>query len=77
MNAGILTESGMIFLSMEISILDITSTAVVESPMPIPLTAEVVTASVGHMPSIRTNVGFSLTRPLKILSVHLFIDTAS
>ena len=64
MNAGILTESGIIFLSMEISILDMIRTAVVESPIPIPLVAEVVTASVGHIPSMRTNVGFSFTSPL-------------
>ena len=39
-------------------------TAVVESPMPIPFIAEVVTASVGHIPSIRMKVGFSFTIPL-------------
>jgi hypothetical protein len=32
--------------------------------MPAPLMAEVVTANVGHIPSINTNVGFSLKIPL-------------
>ena len=48
----------MILRSMEISILDSTSTTVVESPIPIPLIAEVVTASVGHIPSIRQRLDF-------------------
>jgi tetrahydromethanopterin S-methyltransferase subunit E len=39
-------------------------TAVVESPIPIPLIADVVTASVGHIPSVKTRVGFSLIIPL-------------
>ena len=43
---------------------DITRTTVEESPIPIPLIADVVTASVGHIPSVRTNVGFSLIKPL-------------
>ena len=57
-NAGILTPSGIIFLSNEIIRFDITSTTVEESPIPIPLIADVVTASVGHIPSVKTNVGF-------------------
>ena len=36
----------------------------VDSPIPIALVADVVTASVGHIPSIRMKVGFSLTMPL-------------
>ena len=35
--------------------------------------ADVVTASVGHIPSIITKVGFSLMIPLYILSTYLFI----
>ena len=58
----------------EISILESTSTTVVESPMPSPLIAEDVTASVGHIPSIRTKVGFSLMSPLYKRSTFLFID---
>ena len=37
---------------------------VVVSPIPIPLMADVVIASVGHIPSISTKVGFSLMIPL-------------
>ena len=62
--AGILTRSGMIFRRAEIIRLENTKTAVVDSPMPTPLTAVVVTAKVGHIPSISTKVGFSLTMPL-------------
>ena len=51
------------------------STAVVASPMPIPLAAEVVVPSVGHMPSTSTNVGLFLTMPLKIIC-SLFILTS-
>ncbi len=43
---------------------DMIRTAVVVSPIPTPLIAEVVTARVGHIPSIKTNVGFSLITPL-------------
>lgn len=64
MYAGILTLSGMIFLRREIMKFDITRTAVVVSPIPIPLIADVVTARVGHMPRMSTSVGFSLIIPL-------------
>ena len=76
MNAGILTLSGMILRSAEIIRLDMISTAVVESPIPSPFEPEVVTASVGHIPSISTSVGFSLIMPLYKRSRYLFI-TAS
>src|SRR5699024_5491185 len=56
--------SGMIFLNMEITILENISTTVVDNPIPTPLMADVVTASVGHIPSVRTKVGFSLIIPL-------------
>jgi len=49
---------------MEIKRFEKINTTVVESPIPIPLIADVVTASVGHIPSIITKVGFSFTRPL-------------
>src|SRR5690606_27358171 len=50
-------------------------TAVVESPIPKPLTAKVVTASVGHIPSTKRKVGFSRNMPLvksfmKLTSLH-------
>ena len=64
MNAGILTLSGITFLRSDMKRLLRVSTAAVVSPIPSPLTAEVVTARVGHMPSVRTSVGFSLMMPL-------------
>ena len=64
MKAGILTLPGITFLSMEIIIFDNVSTAVEASPIPTPFIAAVVTASVGHIPSISTNVGFSFTMPV-------------
>ena len=64
MNAGILTPSGIALRSNEIIRFDNASTTVEESPIPIPLIADVVTASVGHIPSVSTRVGFSLIIPL-------------
>ena len=64
MNAGILTLSGITFLSTEIKRLLSARTAAVVSPIPRPFMADVVTASVGHIPRVRTNVGFSLIMPL-------------
>ena len=63
-NAGILTLSGITFLKADIMILLIVRTAVVASPIPSPFIAVEVTARVGHIPSICTKVGFSLTIPL-------------
>jgi hypothetical protein len=40
-----------------------TNTAVVASPIDIPLNALDVVPKVGHIPKRRTNVGFSFTRP--------------
>jgi hypothetical protein len=45
------------------------STAIVAKPIDIPFMAEVVVASVGHIPGIRTNVGFSLTMPFLIICI--------
>jgi hypothetical protein len=39
----------------------------VANPIDRPLRAEVVVASVGHMPNIRTNVGLSLMMPFLII----------
>jgi hypothetical protein len=50
----------------EIAIFESTSTKRVARPMLIPLIADVVVAKVGHIPRRRTNVGFSLIRPLVI-----------
>ena len=74
MKAGILTPFGIIFLNKDISKLEHTSTTVVESPIPKPFIAPDVTASVGHIPSINTNVGFSLIIPLYKRSTYLFIN---
>jgi hypothetical protein len=52
----------------EITKLVQTSTDIVAKPIDIPFLAEVVVASVGHIPSIKTNVGFSLTMPFLIIS---------
>jgi hypothetical protein len=45
---------------------DMISTTIVATPIPIPLIADDVTPSVGHIPKIRTNVGFYLRIPLVI-----------
>ena len=55
--------SGVRFLIKEITRFEQMSTNMVASPIDIPFIADVVVASVGHMPSRRTNVGFSLTMP--------------
>ena len=73
MNAGIRTLSGITFLNIDINQFDIIRTTRVESPIPNPLTADVVTARVGHIPSISTKVGFSFTIPLYNLSIDSFI----
>ena len=64
MYPGIRTLSGIKLRRIEIIILENINTTVVESPIPAPLIADVVTASVGHIPKIRTKVGFSLIIPL-------------
>ena len=69
--------SGMIFRSKEINILLRANTTIVVSPMPSPLIADVVTARVGHIPSISTKVGFSFTSPLISRSHILFCFIAA
>lgn len=71
-NAGIRTLSGIKFLRREIIKLDAARITVVVSPIPIPLVADVVIASVGHIPSISTKVGFSLMIPLYKRSAGVF-----
>jgi hypothetical protein len=65
--AGIRTLSGIRLLISEITILDMISTAIVATPIPIPLIADEVTPNVGHIPKISTKVGFSLRIPLVII----------
>jgi hypothetical protein len=59
--------SGVRFLMAEMIILENISTAMVASPIIKPFVALVVVASVGHMPSINTKVGFSLMMPFIII----------
>ncbi len=61
---GSLTALGITFFSRDITALEQISTKVVARPMPMPFEAIVVTASVGHIPSRVTSVGFSFMRPL-------------
>jgi hypothetical protein len=69
MNTGIRTISGVRFLIREITTFEQMSTNIVASPIDKPFMALVVVASVGHIPSIRTNVGFSLTMPFLIILI--------
>ncbi len=48
------------------------STNIVASPISIPFRADVVVASVGHMPSTNTNVGFSLISPFVMIDRLFF-----
>ena len=64
--------SGMRFLSSEMATFEQMSTKAVAKPMLMPLSADVVVPSVGHMPSSSTKVGFSLIRPFK-KTLKLFI----
>lgn len=61
---GMRTMSGVRFLMRDITRFEQMSTNIVASPIDRPLIAEVVVASVGHIPKRRTNVGFSFTTPL-------------
>ena len=63
-NAGIRTLPGITPRSREIIRLLSANTTAVVSPIPKPLMADVVTANVGHIPSIKTKVGFSFSKPL-------------
>ena len=56
--------SGVRFFISDITKLEHISTNIVANPIDNPLIADVVVASVGHIPNKRTNVGFSLTTPL-------------
>jgi len=80
--AGILTLSGIKFLTREITTLDMSKTNVVAKPIPRPLMAVDVTPRVGHIPSSWTKTAFSLKNPLvkfcKLLmltSLHIHIES--
>lgn len=61
--AGIRTLSGITFLKRETRALEHMSISVAASPMPKPLNALVVIASVGHIPRTSLNVGFCANIP--------------
>ena len=63
MNIGILKLAGMIFLNEEINKFESIKTKVAARPIPRPLYAEVVTASVGQSPIARTRIKLFLTMP--------------
>ena len=68
-NTGMRTLSGTRFFIVDITKLLHISTNIVANPIDIPLVADVVVASVGHIPRRSTNVGFSLTMPLVIVLI--------
>src|SRR5512135_3254715 len=57
------TSFGTTLRTSDTSTHEATSTKAVASPIEIALTADTVTASVGHMPSIITKVGFCFQTP--------------
>ena len=61
--AGMRTLSGITLRRAEMAMLLPSSTKVAAAPMPRPLMALVVTASVGQVPSTRRKVGFSVSTP--------------
>ena len=67
MNTGMRTLSGVRLFSSEMTKLVQMSTTMVARPIDRPFRADVVVARVGHMPSIRTKVGFSLTMPFLMI----------
>ena len=77
MNAGIRISSGIALRRREITRLEKIRTKVTARPMPIPLLAAVVIASVGHMPSTIRNVGFSSMMPFMKIFPYFFIYCTS
>ena len=70
---GMRTLSGVRFLTSEMTTLEHINTNIVANPIDIPLMADVVVASVGHMPSRRTNIGFSRTMPFIIIFRYFIV----
>ncbi len=60
-------------LTNEIIKLEPRSTNVAAIPMPMALATDTETASVGHSPKAKTNVGFSLIMPLVNSLIKFFI----
>ncbi len=69
MKTGMRTLSGVTDFRHEMTKFVQMSTAIVARPIDMPFIADVVVASVGHIPSIRTNVGLSLTMPLRMILI--------
>ena len=72
MYAGMRTLSWMMLRSRLMNRFEKISTAVTARPMPMPFMPDVVMASVGHIPSISTNVGFSQIRPFSRTLMKVF-----
>ena len=70
---GMRTLSGVRFFISDITMLEQMSTNIVARPIDKPLMADVVVASVGHMPRRSTNVGFSFTMPLVSILMYCII----
>ena len=77
MYAGRRTLSGMILRRAEMAMFEQIRTNVAATPMPRPLTARVVTARVGQVPSTRRREGFSFRRPFVTIFSFPFIAYAS
>jgi hypothetical protein len=60
---GILTISGTSFLIDDITIPDATRTKITAPLITIPLSIVTLTASVGHNPKARTNIGLAIIIP--------------
>jgi len=71
---GILTSRGMIDRTMDIIMPEPTSTNVAASPIPMPLTTVVETASVGQRPKARRKTGFSFQIPFMSSLERLIIS---
>ena len=69
MNTGMRTLSGVMLFIQEMTKLVQMRTAIVANPIASPLLADVVVANVGHIPSIRTNVGLSFTIPFLMIEI--------
>ena len=67
------TISGIKFFNNDIAALEQIKTNIVANPILIPFIAELVVASVGHIPKSNTRMGFSRIIPLKSTFKFLFL----
>ena len=75
MNTGMRTLSGVRFLINDITMFEQISTNIVAKPIDKPLMADVVVASVGHIPRSNTKQGFSLMMPLSNIFIEFIISS--